>query len=265
MQGLVFLKLGGSLITNKDIAHTALVPQIDMLLEQLKDYIVSDLANCVLLGHGSGSFGHHAAKKYGTRDGVTTPDDWLGFSEVWREARALDQIILDRANLLGMKAVCFPFSSSAMTDNHQIVDWDVTSLQTALDHGLLPVIYGDVSFDKRIGGTIVSTEEQFEYLAPKLKPQRILLAGIEPGIWSDFPACTELAPSIKIGDLKGFNESITGSASIDVTGGMASKVQEMFNIISKDQTITAQVFSGKEPGSLLRALHGEAVGTMLAA
>lgn len=265
MQRLTFLKLGGSLITDKNKAHTALVPQVDMLLEQLKQFIDSDPANRVLLGHGSGSFGHHAAKKYGTRDSVTTADDWLGFSEVWREARALDQIIVDRANVLGIKAICFPFSSSAMTDDHRIIDWDVTSLQNALDHGLLPIIYGDVSFDTKIGGTIVSTEEQFEYLVPQLQPQRILLAGIEPGIWRDFPVCTDLIPSLKMGDLTGFKESITGSASIDVTGGMASKVQGMFNIIAKDQTITVQIFSGKEPGSLLRALSGDAIGTKLMA
>ena len=265
MQGLTFVKLGGSLITDKNEAHTALVPQIDILLEQLKKYIDCDPTNRVLLGHGSGSFGHYAAKKYGTRDGVTSMDDWLGFSEVWWEARGLNQIILDCATRLGLNAICFPFSSSAMTDDHRIVDWDVTSLQNALDHGILPIIYGDVSFDAKIGGTIVSTEEQFEYLAAKLHPQKILLAGIEPGIWRDFPTCTELVPSLKMGDLTGFKESLTGSASIDVTGGMASKVQGIFNIIAKDQTITAQIFSGKEPGSLLRALSGDSIGTKLVA
>ncbi len=45
-----------------------------------------------------------------------------------------------------------------------------------------------LSFDRAKGGTILSTEELFEYLARELRPQRILLAGLEEGVWADFPA-----------------------------------------------------------------------------
>jgi isopentenyl phosphate kinase len=130
---------------------------------------------------------------------------------------------------------------------------------------LLPIVYGDVSFDEKLGGTIASTEEQFQYLARELKPQQILLAGLEPGIWRDYPNCSELVPLLKKNNLSGFKESITGSASVDVTGGMASKVQIMFEIIENDPSVTARIFSGKESGSLLKALHGENIGTRLTA
>ncbi len=64
---LTFLKLGGSLITDKDSPHTAR-PEI---LRRLADEIVaarqSNPAMQLLIGHGSGSFGHMPAKKYGTR------------------------------------------------------------------------------------------------------------------------------------------------------------------------------------------------------
>jgi hypothetical protein len=48
-----------------------------------------------------------------------------------------------------------------------------------LIHGLVPVIYGDVIFDSIRGGTIFSTEEQFEFLAAEFEPEKILLAGVE--------------------------------------------------------------------------------------
>lgn len=210
MPGLTFLKLGGSLITDKDHAHTAQIDQIDQLLSQLKTFLDENPQNRVLLGHGSGSFGHHAAKQYDTRDGVSSPEDWHGFAEVWNEAHALNQIVMERATNLGLHPICFPLSSSVMTNDHQISDWETTSIQSALANGLLPIVYGDVSFDSKLGGTIVSTEEQFQYLAKELKPGRILLTGIEPGIWRDYPNCAELVPLLKKTNLSDIKKSITG-------------------------------------------------------
>jgi isopentenyl phosphate kinase len=62
MPETIFLKLGGSLITNKDQAHTALIDQIDAIGKQIKQYCQENPENRLLLGHGSGSFGHVAAR-----------------------------------------------------------------------------------------------------------------------------------------------------------------------------------------------------------
>ncbi|NLE93206.1 MAG: uridylate kinase, partial [Chloroflexi bacterium] len=67
---LTFLKLGGSLITDKDQPETALTDQIDDLLAQIAAWRQVNPDRRLLLGHGSGSFGHHTAAKFGTREGV---------------------------------------------------------------------------------------------------------------------------------------------------------------------------------------------------
>jgi len=92
---LIFLKLGGSLITDKSQAETALPDLIFNLLSDLKRHLYQNADQKILLGHGSGSFGHHAAAKYGTRNGVSTLEEWRGFREVWESARKLNQIVLD--------------------------------------------------------------------------------------------------------------------------------------------------------------------------
>ncbi|MCX6065672.1 MAG: hypothetical protein NT121_07955, partial [Chloroflexi bacterium] len=64
MTELVFLKLGGSLITDKTLPYT---PRLDKLAD-LASQIAAALSTrqlSLVLGHGSGSFGHIAAKKYG--------------------------------------------------------------------------------------------------------------------------------------------------------------------------------------------------------
>jgi isopentenyl phosphate kinase len=43
-----------------------------------------------------------------------------------------------------------------------------------------------------LGGTILSTEDLFTYLAGLLHPEQILLAGNEPGVWADFPKNSRL-------------------------------------------------------------------------
>lgn len=265
MKDLIFLKLGGSLITDKDQAHTALIPRIDSLAEQICEFLEHSPSSRILLGHGSGSFGHFAANKYGTRNGVKTEQEWQGFTEVWHEARSLNQIVIERLQRQGLKIISFPLSASAVTTNQQLSVWDISPIEFALQKGLLPIIYGDVVLDKSLGGTILSTEEQFALLAGKLHPSRILLAGIEPGIWQDFPICTTLLQSLSKCEYSIFKQGISGSISIDVTGGMTSKVKNMFAIIEKNPEIKAQIFSGLEPGTLLRVLHGESIGTVLTA
>lgn len=265
MKDLIFLKLGGSLITDKDRPHTALIPQIDMLVGQIREFLEGSPSSRILLGHGSGSFGHHAANKYGTRNGVVTPAEWLGFVEVWHEARTLNQIVIESLYQHQLKPVCFPFSALTVTQDRHISYLPVPPIERALDQGLLPVVYGDVVLDKNLGGTILSTEEQFEILAPLLHPSRILVAGSEAGVWEDFPTCKKFLPCISLNEFASLEKSIGGSTSVDVTGGMLSKVRSLFSIIKDDPEIQAMIFSGTQPGALLQALEGHPIGTMLSA
>ena len=79
---LLFIKLGGSLITDKDQAESARADIIFTLLQEIRQQLQREPSLKILIGHGSGSFGHHAARKFGTRQGVSTPEDWQGFQEV---------------------------------------------------------------------------------------------------------------------------------------------------------------------------------------
>ncbi len=130
---------------------------------------------------------------------------------------------------------------------------------------MLPVIYGDVIFDQARGGTILSTEDLFAHLARQLSPRRILLAGMEAGVWENFPARTRLMERISLQSYETMRAGIGASASVDVTGGMAAKVGQMFDLIRDIPGLTARIFSAGEPGNLTRALAGEEVGTELVA
>lgn len=263
MNELIFLKLGGSLITEKNVAHTVRTEVIDRIAGEISQALHIDPNRKILIGHGSGSFGHMAARKYGTRDGVNTAEDWRGFSEVWREVKALNHFVMDSLINAGLPVIAFSPCAQVVTRSHKILTWNTAQIRASLAHGLIPVIYGDVVFDEEIGGTILSTEEQFEYLAAQFNPDRILLAGIEKGIWMDFPQRDNLFESITPYTLQEFSSHLTTSESPDVTGGMHSKVSSMFKLVQSGQCREVCIFSGIENQSILDVLTGKCAGTTI--
>jgi isopentenyl phosphate kinase len=260
---LYFIKLGGSLITNKNKPHTARARVIARLAGEMAEARQLDPDLQLVVGHGSGSFGHIAGDKYHTRQGVHNPTEWLGFAEVWQAARALNQIVAKAMYKAGLPVIAFPPSAAILAQNGQVTRWDIQPIRAALSAGLIPLVNGDVAFDTLLGGTILSTEDLFEYLARLLRPQRILLAGLEKGVWADYPVCSQLIAAITPESYPGLAGSLAGSAAVDVTGGMAQKVKSMLALVEQIPGTQAVVFSGNQPGQVRQALLGAVPGTLI--
>ena len=262
---LIFLKLGGSLITDKNKPETACLDRINRIsLEIVKALNIQPDIQLVL-GHGSGSFGHTAANKYRTRDGVNNDNEWNGFIKVCKTARALNQIIMDSLYKAGAKAVSIPPSGSIITDKGIPIDWDIRPILHSLKAKIIPVIYGDVVYDKSKGGTILSTEELFRYLTLKLDPDRILIAGLEKGVWTDYIQKKKLIHKITPKTYPYLEKSIKKSFAVDVTGGMKTKIEEMLQIVMESVNVEIIVFSAKKEEALFKALTGEIDGTIISA
>jgi isopentenyl phosphate kinase len=279
MKELIFLKLGGSLITDKTQPYT---PKLD-IIEDIALQILTTLRTQpdlrLVVGHGSGSFGHVAASEYHTRDGFSprpsplihrerdkTEDNyWKGFAEVWYQASALNRFVMKAFHKMKVAAIALPPSANVIASDGKVSIWETTSLSMALAAGLVPVICGDVTFDEIRGGTILSTEDLFGHLARALNPQRILLAGLEAAVWEDFPARTRKLETITPRTFTEISQGVGKAAGADVTGGMESKVMQMLELVQKDPELKIQIFSGSEPGNIRRALNGESLGTWITA
>lgn len=260
---LTFLKLGGSLITDKSRPHTVRSQVLARLANEIYQAMKEHPNLHLVLGHGSGSFGHVPAKKFGTRQGVKTETEWQGFLEVWREAATLNQHVIKALCRAGLPGISIPPSGCIFASDGDISSWNLSPLTSALDAGLLPVIYGDVVFDKIRGGTILSTEDLFTFLASQLTPSRILLAGREAGVWSDYPKSKNLLSDISAYNMTKIKPFLEGSIDTDVTGGMASKVQQSLALVQKIPGLEISIFSGDNPGAVQRALLGAREGTII--
>ena len=258
---ITFLKLGGSLITDKNKPHTARPEVIRRLAKEIKAYRTHS-EDPLIIGHGSGSFGHMPAKKYNTRNGVYSQTDWAGFAEVHAEATALNHIVISIFREEGLPVLSFVPMNSVRADNGVVETWETSPINQALANNLIPVVFGDTVFDTTRGGTILSTEDLFVHLCTVFdeKPN-ILLAGLEEGVWQDYPKNTNLIREIYASEA---DESfITGSASVDVTGGMQEKVRLMKKLLQEGKAKEAVIFSGEIPGNLSKALNGEETGTRI--
>jgi len=260
---LVFIKLGGSLITKKDSPQTARLDTIRRLSQEIALARSQNPALHVLIGHGSGSFGHVPAHQYGTRQGVHSPQEWLGFVEVWGAAAQLNRIVQDTLRAADLPVISLPPSASILARDGRVESWELGPIRSAIKAGLIPVVFGDVVFDRQRGGTILSTEDLFDHLAFSLHPGRIILAGIEPGVWKDFPEKNEIIQEITPANITGFYSALGGSMATDVTGGMASKVQQSLELVQRIPGLSVEILSGEEPGLIQRALLGERVGTLI--
>ncbi|MHB0877313.1 MAG: isopentenyl phosphate kinase [Anaerolineae bacterium] len=261
MAELVFVKLGGSLITDKTQPMTARPDVIERCAREIA--VAASAGASILVGHGSGSFGHSAAKRHGTRDGVRGQEAWQGFAEVGMIARELDQMVVRALVRAGVPAVSLPPSASARARTGELTWLDSWVAQALLAVGSTPVVFGDVAVDEEWGGTIISTEQVFAYLAKRLKPARIVLAGEVNGVYDRdptvFPDAT-LHGAIGPENYHRVLRSVGEARGADVTGGMADKLHRMYELAAQVGDLQVQIISGLEPDLLRRAILGQAVG-----
>ncbi len=262
MTELVFLKLGGSLITDKLQEETPRPEVIRRLAAEVRTALDLRPALQLLIGHGSGSYGHFAGRQYNTRDGVRTPAQWRGYAQVGAAAARLNRLVTDAFLAAGVPVVSLQPSASAVCRDGVLEALALEPLRAALEHGLVPLLFGDVALDTARGGTIVSTEELFLFLAPRLRPARILLAGEVAGVLD--PA-GRVVPLLRPGDELALHAG--NSHGVDVTGGMSSKVGAMLDLVGAQPELVVRILSGLPAGELARTLAEPdyPAGTLLAA
>lgn len=252
MRDLVFLKLGGSLLTDKTRPQALRGDVLARLAAEIAAALRDQPGLRLLVGHGSGSFGHMVASRYATRLGVRTTAQWRGYAETARAAGELNRLVGDALWEAGVPALRIQPSASARCHDGELVGMDERPVVVALAQGLAPVVHGDVALDDVRGGTIVSTEELFRWLAPRLQPERVILVGEVEGVLTADPASgepTRVIPEIHTGMLPTLAQALGGSRGVDVTGGMVSKVREMLALIAVTPSLRAvQVISGLSPG-----------------
>jgi isopentenyl phosphate kinase len=152
----ILIKLGGSLITDKQRPDTPRVDTIERLAAELVS-AASGLSRLVI-AHGSGSFGHAAAARFRLHEGLRSEDQLAGISLTQSRAAQLHRLVFDALERAGLRPFSIAPSSALVGSGTRRVRVPAEPLLTALRLGLRPVLYGDVLLDRRQGVSIGSTE-----------------------------------------------------------------------------------------------------------
>lgn len=239
------LKLGGSVITDKDCRETVDLPALEATASAVADAGVEDL----VIVHGGGSYGHFHADEHGvsTTDGT---HDAHAARSIHGAMKRLNGHVLDAFGQRDVPVVpVHPFSVAARNETGTL-SLPLDSVRTLLDEGFVPVLHGDAVAHAGEGVTILSGDELVVRLATGLGADRVGVCSTVPGV---LDTNDDVVPEIQ--NFEDIAAALGASESTDVTGGMAAKVRALL-----DLGAPAHVFG---PDGLDAFLSGESPGTRI--
>lgn len=216
----------------------------------------------IILGHGSGSFGHQAAQEAGFAKGVLSRSQFPGVSRTQERAAALHRIVITALVEAGALPFSLAPSSCVVSAAGRPVEIADEPLLLALERGFLPVLYGDVVLDREWGASICSTETLFGMLARRLPAngihgiaiRRALWLGETGGLWD---AEGRTVPRVTAETATSAFQAVGAPAGTDVTGGMRHRLETALELAALG--ISSLLADGLVPGLLEAALRGEPV------
>ena len=258
MNELIFLKLGGSLITDKLKPYTLRQDTIRRIAKEIHEARQEEKIK-LIVGHGGGSFPHQSATKYMTNKGIINEESYRGIAIVQKDASKLNKIIVNVFIDRGENAISVQPSSAVLCSNIRIIQWDIEPIKKMLKFNLLPVPYGDVALDLKQGCCIISTEEILTFLAKKMNCKKIILAGKTDGV---LDSDGNIIKKITNTNFKKIKKYLKQSDGTDATGGMMHKVERILEFAKYG--ITSQIINGNIEGNIKKALLGnEKIGTIV--
>jgi len=237
---MILIKLGGSIITNKQKPLTARISTIKQIASHLKK-----IKESFVVVHGGGSFGHYWSVKY---DMHTKPDRYnvRGVAVVRNSMVQLNRLVIDSFLEAGLKP--YSLAPSDFMSGNRPIRKKVLEVPKIAKTGLIPISYGDVMWFGKNKFYILSGDRIIGILAKILKPRLAIFVTNVDGVYSDMKTRT-LIREIKR------QKPVTSEVKMDVTGGMTRKIKEATSI-SKEGTSVFFV-NGNKPERIVNAINGK--------
>ena len=256
---LTVLKLGGSVVTNKAEPETIDDAALDRAAAAIAAHLGRDTdvdgspaidgGSGLVLVHGGGSFGHHHASEHGVSITEGTHD--AAVARAIHDAMGrLDDIVLDRLGDRGVPALPVRPLSACARDDRGRLSLSTAAIEGLLAEGFVPLLHGGVLAQEGSGVTVVSGDELVVALAERLDAGRVGLCSTVPGVLDSDGEVIE-----RIASFEATGGHLGGSATTDVTGGMAGKVRALL-----DLDVSASIF---DLDGLEGFLAGESPGTLV--
>jgi len=234
---MILIKLGGSIITNKEKPLSPRKKTIDRISSSLKK-----VGEPLVIVHGGGSFGHYWSVKY---DMHTKPAKYSmeGLSIVKNSMVELNKIILDLFLKNKLNPYCLP-PTDFMSGNKPILK-KIKEINEISKSNLTPITYGDALWYGKKKSFILSGDKIMTIIAKALKPKLSIFIMNVDGLYADFKS-KDLIYEI------GNKEATISDIGMDVTGGMKRKVEEATKI--SKMGLNVFFVNGNKPDRIVKAV-----------
>lgn len=247
---MYIIKLGGSVITDKSKKHSFKKTIVDKLSAEIKK------ANKeIILIHGAGSYGHILAKKYDLNQGYKNHQQLQGFALTHTSVQKLNTLVLNSLQENNIAAVSISPHAIMKLDDHKPKKMNYDIFGDYLNQGFTPVTFGDVTLDKKLGFSICSGDLLTQILSKHFKPEKVIFAIDEDGLYTSNPKAdknAEFIETITLEKLKQLSTSLDKHA--DVTQGMKGKIDTIRNIAYLG--VDSVLLNGNKPDRLYKVLVG---------
>ena len=254
---MILIKFGGSVITDKSRYRTFNADTVKRLCKEIKES-----GERVIVVHGAGSFGHVLAKEHNLNDGFRDRSQIPAVAQVCYDMRDLNSMIVKELNDAGLPAISVPTGSCFMMENRRLIIEDASVLASMFDKGIMPVMFGDVVMDKKLGFAICSGDQIMELMTRIFDPKRVILVSDIDGLFDKDPKMYEDAKLIETVDKNTLKNVETDITVADVTGGVRGKMETMLRMCSGG--CDCVLVNGTVDGRLLSLLKGEKVPCTIA-
>ena len=250
---MFLIKLGGSVITDKAKECCFKQETMDRLAAEL-----SKAKTEIILIHGAGSFGHILAKKYSLNDGFKRKIQLKGFALTQATVQRLNTLVLASLHHYNIPAVSIPPHAILSLSNHAPTTVDYSLFKRYLSLGFMPVCFGDVVLDKKLGFSICSGDLLMHQLAVALQPEKVIFVLDEDGVYSANPKTDRNATFIETATARELKRLTTKrNAHADVTKGMEGKLSTIRQIAKEG--VDTILLNGNIHNRLYDTLKGKKV------
>ncbi|MCD6461801.1 MAG: isopentenyl phosphate kinase family protein [Thermoplasmata archaeon] len=229
---MYLLKLGGSVITQKDKMCTLRKDVLSRLVREIAEVMRKDRE--LIIVHGAGSFGHLRAKKAGVHLGLRDLDGEekriheriLAMAHVQADVRRLNLSVCEQLENVGVPCFSIAPASVGLMRGGRLVHFDMEAFRHSLGLGMVPVSFGDVLLDESMGFSICSGDQILLELAREFHPEKVIFLSDVDGIYDRDPKThgdARLLPHLTPSDIEEL--SLSGKEG-DVTGAMYGKMGE---------------------------------------
>lgn len=246
MKKLVFIKIGGSLITDKHTPFTAKPEVIAQFAQDFAQVIEENPNRQFVLGNGVGSFGHYPVMHYKLQEGMSSPDQLVGFGEVNDSVTRLNSLVVQALHKKRIPVCSLNPSSLFTAEQGKVKTAHLDSMFGMLERAIIPIVYGNIIFDEAKGCTIFSTEKIFEVLIDEMLLRnvtidRVIHLTVVDGVLDEEKS---IIPVIAEDNKETIKKHIFQTEGFDVTGGMWHKIEKSLYYAGKG--ITTSITNGND-------------------